>query len=839
MAAYAIVLSGVIATADGRIARYLSHLNDDLFRAGLFVAVTTLVLYVGLHWLAKHFDAADAAIRASEERWKFALDGAGDGTWDWDGPTKKVFYSPRWKHILGYGVDEVGDRLQEWFGRIHPQDAPRVREQLRLHYLRKIPTFQCEHRLRTKDGSYKWVSSQGQIMRRHPNGRPQRAIGTLTDISERKESEARIAGALNFTHAILYSAPVGIVTYRASGETVSANDAAAQFAGCDVEDLVKQNFRELASWRRHGLVELAERALRENKTVFHATQFTTLSGRDTWCELRFAPFVYDGEQRLLLILQETTEQRAAIERLELLHAAVAAAPTAWIVTDARGVIEWVNPAFTTLTGYSAAEVSGRTLSLLKSGRHPASFYANLWRTIADGRIWQGEMCNRHKSGALYHERMTIAPVRDHDGKIAHYVAMKENITDQRQLEAQLARSQRLESIGLLASGIAHDLNNMLAPIMLAVSLIKDRHRDRETLELLDMMQGAAQRGGGVVQQVLTFARGADGARVQIDVRPLVKELAQLVRETFPRQIRVTVAVPPSPLLVQGDVTQLHQVLLNLAVNARDAMPDGGTLTLKAETVELDALSATQAPSGKPGSYVKIGIVDTGSGIPPEVMEHIFEPFFTTKPRGEGTGLGLSTVYGIVRGHGGFVTVNSTPGMGTEFDVMLPVCTEQKTPAQPLSSLDAPRISGGGRRVLVVDDEAPVRLVTSKMLNRLGFIAVAAEDGQKGLDRIREQPDGYSVAIVDLMMPGMNGYRLIGELKTLAPSMPIIVASGMMGDKEGEGGRAMLLTLGVRTVLAKPFAEKAFIDALDAELGAAVRTGPVRIPSDRAPRYGTS
>jgi len=819
-AAYAVIVSGLIVLADGRLARYLSDLSRDHLKAGLFVAITTALLYVAMRSVVARFEAADAAVRASEERWKFALDGAGDGTWDWDSATKKVFYSPRWKQILGYDIDEVGDLHREWLGRIHPDDSSRVREEFKLHYRGQTAKFQCEHRLRRKDGSYIWVSSQGQIMRRRPDGRPLRAIGTLSDISARKAAEARIAGALNFTNAILYSAPVGIVTYRPSGETVSANEAAAQFAGCDVEDLLQLNFRELDSWRRHGLVEVAERALRESRTILHATRFTTTFGRDTWCEMRFAPFVYDGEQRLLLIVQETTEQRSVTERLELLDAAVAATPTAWIVTDARGVIEWVNPAFTTLTGYSAEEVLGRTMNLLKSGRHPDSFYADLWRTINEGRIWQGEMCNRHKSGALYDERMTIAPVRDREGRIAHYVAMKTDITDERQLEAQLARSQRLESIGLLASGIAHDLNNMLAPIMLAVSLIKDRHRDRETLELLDMMQGAAHRGAGVVQQVLTFARGADGERVQLDVRPLLKELAQLVRETFPRQIRVSVLVPSAPLLVQGDVTQLHQVLLNLAVNARDAMTEGGTLTLKAETVALNAASAIQAPAGQPGVYIKISVADTGSGIPPEVLDQIFEPFFTTKPRGEGTGLGLSTVYGMVRSHGGFVTVDSTPGAGTEFHVLLPACAEPSPAAPRTAALALPPISGGGRRVLVVDDEAPIRAVTCKILEKLGFVPVPAEDGLKGLEKLREQPDGYALAVVDLMMPGMDGYKLIRELRSLAPSLPVIVASGMMGDKDGGNGRAVLAALGVRTILMKPFANTAFAEALHAELGRA-------------------
>jgi PAS domain S-box-containing protein len=813
IAAWAVVGNGVLV-------RFFANPEQRGLRAALLVALLALLLHVAIRRLVARFEAADAALRLSEERWNHALDGGGDGVWDWDGQTRKIFFSPRWKAMLGYEDHEIGDTLDEIETRVHPEDLDRMLAAMRRNLSGESEGFHCEHRLRKKDGSYVWVEVFGRVITRAADGRPLRAVGTQKDITDRRLAEARLRDAHNFNEAVLRAVPVGILTYRADGHVASANPAALRFVGADHVTVMAQNFRKMESWSKFGLTAMAEEALAKNTVVTRRGRYVTTFGRENWSDMTFAPFDYDGERRLLLIVQDTTDQHKATDQLELLRAALQAAPTGWVVTDAQGLIEWVNPGFTKLTGYPLEEAVGRPPSLLKSGKHPPAFYANLWQTVRRGEIWEGELCNRRKDGSLYYERMTIAPVRDAAGAIAHYVAMKEDITGQHDLEQQLNRSQRLESIGLIASGIAHDLNNMLAPIMLSVGMIGTRHKDRETRELLDMMQAAAQRGASVVQQVLTFARGVDGERTELDVRPLLKELAQLARETFPREIRVVVDVPAKPLLAVGDVTQLHQVLLNLAVNARDAMPDGGVLRLRAEGVTLDESAARLAPGGKAGDYVKLRVADTGSGIPPEIVERIFEPFFTTKPRGKGTGLGLSTVYGIVRSHGGFVTVTSQVGEGTEFSVLLPRSAVASAPAIPPAAAPA-AIAGNGRAVLIVDDEDGVRYATGEVLKRHGFVVEKCSDGFEALRRLRGNPEQFSVAIVDLMMPGMSGYKLIPEMRRLAPDLAIIVASGMTGDSAAGETRAALTACGVRVLLDKPFAEAALLAALESELAAAV------------------
>jgi CheY-like chemotaxis protein len=375
----------------------------------------------------------------------------------------------------------------------------------------------------------------------------------------------------------------------------------------------------------------------------------------------------------------------------------------------------------------------------------------------------------------------------------------------------------MESIGMLAAGIVHDLNNMLAPIMLALGMIREQHSDPETLEHVQVMELAARRGAAVLRQVLTFARGVEGGRSKLDVGLLLKEVAQMARETFPREIRISLELAPDLRPADGILSQLHQVLLNLAVNARDAMPGGGVLTLHAENLMVDeARAARQITPAKPGVYVRMGIRDTGSGISPEVLEHMFEPFFSTKPRDKGTGLGLSTVFGIVRSHQGFIEVETEQGRGTDICVLLPATESGEVAAGSVPKVEA-RILGDGRRVLVVDDEAAIRQITCRILEKRGFRVTQATDGEEGLARFIAESAGFSAAILDLMMPKMDGYRLAEEIRRRAPSVPILCTTGMSNGSQFEKG-AVLRLLGVHTLLSKPCTEAELLTALQRELG---------------------
>ncbi|MBL9215305.1 MAG: PAS domain S-box protein [Opitutaceae bacterium] len=793
-----------------------AHWFWDSAKGLAYVGVTSGVIYALTREMAQRYEAAESAMRDSKMRWQFALEGAGNGMWDWNLVTGEAFFSRQCKALIGYEEHELANHIDEWKARIHPDDRDEVYREIDRALASQNHLYSCEYRIRCRDGSYKWLLARGQVMERDPSGRPLRFIGLVSDVSARRIAEQKANDTLNFVQAILDASPIGILTYRHDGVCLTANATAARMVGASVQELTEQNFRELPSWRDSGLLAAAERALASGEPVAHSGRIQTTFGRQLWVESRFTVFQYDGQPHLLAVILDETERKRAGEELDLLLAAVQAAPNGWVVTKPDGIIEWVNPAFTKITGYSFSEVVGRNPRVLKSGEHTPQFYADMWSTIRRGEVWRGILRNRRKDGSLYHEEMTIAPVRDSQGEITHFVALKYDISEQKRLEQQAARTQRLESIGLLASGIAHDLNNILAPVLLSIELLKIKYPTSDARKCIDVMENAAQRGAGIVKQVLTFARGIDGERTEVRPKYLLKDIARLVEETFPRNIKCQVEIAADVWNMAGDLTQLHQVLLNLAVNARDAMPAGGQLTLGAANVVVEETGVRLHQELKPGPYVVLSVADTGTGIPPDVLEHIFEPFYTTKPRDKGTGLGLSTVYGIVRSHGGIVEVKTELDAGTEFRVLLPASASQ--PARAASNPPmANRPEGGGRWVLVVDDEESIRVVTAGLLDGCGFVPLTAVDGEDGLRKYREHPDRYAAIITDIMMPQMNGYDFIRQVRAQDPAVPIIASSGMTGDGAPGEDRAELSRLGVNHMLVKPYGEAALLRALRAVL----------------------
>ena len=402
-----------------------------------------------------------------------------------------------------------------------------------------------------------------------------------------------------------------------------------------------------------------------------------------------------------------------------------------------------------------------------------------------------------------------------DGRVMIYCSTRD-ISERRVLEQRLLRSQRLESVGLIASGIAHDLNNVLTPILLSTGLLEMRYRAPEDHALLSPIEAAARRGSNIVQQILTFARGAEGQRVSIEPKILLKELSSLIRETFPRNIVHRLDVAPDAWPVSGDPTQLHQVFLNLAVNARDAMPEGGTLTLEARNRRIGDDDVRAIPSAKPGDYVCIVVGDTGTGMLPDVVDHLFEPFFTTKPRGRGTGLGLSTVHGLVKSHGGFVDVATQLGRGSEFRVFLPAAPSTAADAT-VAEQAAQSNLGHGEYVLVVDDEPAILIVLASVLQRHGFMTLTAADGNEALALFDQHAERIALAITDVMMPKFDGVRLAAEIRRRRPNLPIVAMSGMISPTADDDSRQQLRTLGVITILDKPYGEAELLRSIEAAL----------------------
>jgi PAS domain S-box-containing protein len=504
------------------------------------------------------------------------------------------------------------------------------------------------------------------------------------------------------------------------------------------------------------------------------------------------------------------------EQLRKLSRAVEQSPVLILITDSAGRIEYVNPKFEQVTGYRAEEVLGKNPRILKSGETSPEEYRQLWQTILSGRQWRGEFHNRRRSGELYWESVSISPIRDASGATTHFVGVKEDLTEKKLLESKFLRAQRLESIGSLASGIAHDLNNIIAPIMMSAQMIQSDDDPASHHEFAQTILISAQRAAGVIKQLLGFARGQQGRKQMVQVRHLLRETGQIARETFPRSIKIEETCAADLWMVEADATQLHQVLLNLSVNARDAMPEGGKLILDASNIVVDSQFVARNPGAIQGRYVRIQVEDTGTGMPESVREHIFESFFTTKLEGQGTGLGLTTVLGIVKSHRGFITFATSVGKGTSFQVYLPAIPEQELAPEEIET-QHPLLRGRREWILVVDDELTICSIVQRSLERHNYNVVVAHNGIEALALFFARKTEVHAVVTDYMMPDMDGLTLCRTLRTLSPQTPVVVSSGgLHGEASSEVVRAFE-DLGVRNVLHKPYDTGALLEALAAVL----------------------
>jgi CheY-like chemotaxis protein len=375
----------------------------------------------------------------------------------------------------------------------------------------------------------------------------------------------------------------------------------------------------------------------------------------------------------------------------------------------------------------------------------------------------------------------------------------------------------MDSLGTLAGGMAHDLNNILAPVLCSLYLLREKVVDSEGRQLLETMEASVQRGAGLIKQVLAFGRGIRGDRAPIHLKQLVKEVEHIIAETFPKSVEFAAQFPAQPWTVKGDATQLHQVLLNLCVNARDAMPNGGKLSITIENAKLDETHARQDLEARPGPYVIIRVSDTGHGIPRQIMDRIFEPFFTTKELNKGTGLGLSTCLGIVRSHGGFINCISEPGKGSTFSVHLPASPVSEPDEHSVAPVASPPC-GKNELVLVVDDEAPIRSITQKMLAHFGFRVITAANGAEAVALYHQRQNEIAVVVMDMSMPVMDGHTAIATLKAIHPDVAIIGASGLDTPLGSNGEHH-----GCRHFITKPYTAEVLLRALNDVLSTPPRT----------------
>ncbi|MBP1752921.1 MAG: domain S-box [Geobacteraceae bacterium] len=630
----------------------------------------------------------EEALRQSEERYALAVLGSNDGIWDWNLETDAVYLSPRWKSMLGYRDDEIGNNHEEWKNRIHPEDYPRAKDILSDYLEGRISHYEFESRILHKDGNYRWIFNRG-ICLRDKEGKPCRIAGSHTDITVRKRAEEELRKNEELLRIILETLPVGVAVFDRKGKKILENRALRKIWGYTEETGIAID--DCKGWH----VDSGERIRKE---------------------------------------------------------------------------EWPT-------------------------------YRAFSKGIAEKRIVEIECFDGTKRTVI----LSAAPLKIGDQIIAG-VSVVEDISEQRSLEQQLLQAQKMESIGLLAGGVAHEFNNLLTAISGCCEELMEElgEQDKHCRPNIKIIQSAAREAAELTRNLLAFSRKQVINLQPLAVNDIVTNTGKLLAQTLEEYIHFSADLSHEKLTIMGDSGQIKQVLINLAINARDAMPAGGYLKFKTWHTFLDEREYRKYELEKPGGYVVVSVSDTGSGMDEKTLEKIFEPFFTTKEIGKGTGLGLSIIYGIIKQHSGAVAVESTPGEGTTFTIYLPLA-EAETSQEKL--LERNLSAGGTETILVVEDEEFVRHFLEKTLGRAGYRVIVAEDGEKAVTKFQDHGHSVSLVISDMVMPKKSGREMYEDIQRINPDIKVLFISGYSRDIiEGNG------VLGENVdFIAKPFTRKDLLD----------------------------
>lgn len=622
-----------------------------------------------------------------------------------------------------------------------------------------------------------------------------------------RDSQERLHNILSSIDEVVWAAsPDGMQIHY-------VNSAVEQIWGLPVDDFYT------SAWPLARVIHIEDRArIAETFRVLidggsFDTEYRIMrpDGEIRWIHDRGRRVVSENGQGVTLtgIAADVTRHRQAEEQLREQAALLDQTREAIIVNDLEGSILFWNRGAESLYGWKADEVIGSSLA----GRayRDEESHKTAANVLFTKGVWKGELRQFAKDGKEIIVEGHWTLVNDEEGLPKSILIVNHDITEKKKIESQFLRAQRLESIGTLASGIAHDLNNVLTPIMMALQILQMRFTDENSQRMIDVLRQNAERGGEMVKQVLSFARGIEGLKIPLQPTYIIKEILMVLRETLPKNITVKQLLPPDIGAINGDATQLHQLLMNLCVNARDAMPDGGTLTIEAANTVIDEHYARMVPDAEAGRYVMITVSDTGAGIPEHIKDKIFDPFFTTKEVSKGTGLGLSTVIGIIKSMGGFVNVYSEAGKGAQFKIYLPMI-ETTHPAETAAA-ETSLPPGNGELILVVDDEAGIRDIAKTTLETFGYRVLTADDGTEAVAIYASRMGEVQVVITDMMMPFLDGAATIRALQRLDPQVRIIASTGL-----SEGMRSQdAEKLGAKMVLSKPYTAETLLKALAVSL----------------------
>lgn len=712
-------------------------------------------------------------------------------------------WNPRMTEITGFSMEEINSL--GWYQTMYPNPKVRALAMERMAKMREGDDILAEEWVvATKENSDKTLSISTSVLKEE-NGRIH-VLALMQDISERKLAEQALKQSEEFNRRMVQHSPMGILYLTAEGVISFTNPACnrifevpdhkpSPLIGLNIFQLpliagqphVRSHFEELV---------LEAKPQRDIELEYQSP----LTGKD-YTLLASATPRPAGDGTIIgsvVMITDITDRKRVEQQLQRLHAAVEQAAETIVVTDPAGTILYVNPAFEITTGYKREEALGQNPRILKSGLQDRAFYESMWQTLSRGQVWRGEFTNRRKDGSLFEEKATISPIKNDQGEIVSYVAVKREVTAEVALQKQLLQAQKMEAIGTLAGGIAHDFNNLLMVILgyadLLLQLKRPEDPDREKLKA---MRQAARDGADLVNRILTFSKRVESKARPIDLNEEIRRIEQLVIRMIPKMIEIQLLLEANLRIINSDPAQIEQIILNLAVNAHHAMPEGGRLVIETSNVSLGRDYSSIRPDVQPGEYVLLSVSDTGAGIDPKIVDRIFEPFFTTKDGAQGTGLGLSMVHGIVAQHGGYIECYSELGAGTSFKIYFPAAAGQTT-GDMAATAEMPAF--GTETILLVDDDVRIRDLAAEMLMMGGYDVVPASNGQQALEIYRERKGEISLVILDLIMPGMSGNQCLKELLEIEPEVRVLISSGYSAN----GPTKQLSAAGARGFITKPY-----------------------------------
>jgi two-component system cell cycle sensor histidine kinase/response regulator CckA len=716
---------------------------------------------------------AEDALQASEDNFRALFENSSDGILIADVVTNAFRYAnPAAVRMFGYTENELRTM---GVADIHPAES--------------LPAVLAGFESRVRGGplgiDMPCLRKDGTVVYTDINATPitldgrAMAAGFFREVTERREAKRALEASETRYRRLFEAAKDGILILdAATGRIVDVNPFMMELTGYSRGDFLEQNLWEIGPFKDIAASRASFAELQAQGYVrYDDLPLATRAGGKIDVEFVSNVYVVGDRKVIQCNVRDVTARKNAETERQRLATAIEQAAEAIVITDARGAIVYVNPAFETVSGYSRTEALGLNPSMLKSGKQDDAFYGTLWATISSGNTWRGRLVNRRKDGTLFTEEATISPVRDATGATTSYVAVKRDVTANLALEAQYLQAQKMEAVGCLAGGVAHDFNNILSVIMSYAEFLSGEvsgpaHADVEEIRT------AAARAAGLTRQLLAFSRQLVLEPRVLDLNQTIAPLEKMIRRLLGADVKLT-TLPESGLWnVKADPGKIEQILMNLAVNARDAMPQGGQLTIQTRNVELDDDYA-RAHDVPAGSYVMVAVTDTGVGMDAEIKARLFEPFFTTKERGKGTGLGLATVFGIVKQTGGHIWVYSEPGEGATFKVYFPrvVGAAQVRPSErPLQ--EAVR---GSETILLVEDDDQVRTVAGGILRRNGYVVLDASNGGEALLVCEQHGAKIDLLLTDVVMPRMSGRQLAQRLAALRPLMKVLFMSGYTDD----------------------------------------------------------